>query len=643
MRPLTSRALLGMIWHMNPIRMPHAFCLIQVILFSLGSFALTGLSASFSVANALAVFQPLSFNSGNAILAWHPRYIPLVVVFPFVASGIHIGLLIFTNAVQPSLSDDLHCDATHPLWMRLVGYAGVPLVVSIPFLFLSCLTAFHLYRKSRVGAIETCHTDQDNYIATSTPAPLYEVEEDKGRNRQYRFTAFLPSNTNKFCGTEIYPPQDYILPECTSQHSLPPLDPLTGKAYSPSLEDANGTPLTTMIHGLPSTSRHQSHDKSPHPRNLSPANRANIRKISTESEVSCTMPVFAPSIIPAQQTPTTQVVGPVDPLVGLAITTDESLRTSKTEISSDVGEAHSTRYAITADELKTVSPISNKRTLPVHANFGNGDPPRPEGVAISDTPRSLDSREVEPEISMDQDPSVHTGFSVQYLPRPADNSTLSFPSESTSPGLHHHPSIVSSATLYSTPHSHSERDCYDSPPFTPGSGSTYQAPTTTKDTSISAVLNLGFHNCPTVIEEGRHHSDQKCGLDDDWDDDGYGFDDGPVRTVKSRDPRERLGVYNPTPATATLDMLEERRPKPQRTTHYGSSRRLRAAIWRMVLFQIAFFCVQLLASLSSIIDVIQHKITPFGTQHVALLLAAWGPLFIFGRVPKSVRRLWIQI
>ncbi|KAF8479417.1 hypothetical protein JB92DRAFT_2601407, partial [Gautieria morchelliformis] len=137
---------LGMIWHMDPKLMPHPFCIAQVVSFSLGSFALTGVSASFAVANALAVFRPQSFDTGRAILAWHPRYIPLVILFPLLATVLHASLLIKLNAVQPALADDMHCDITKPMWVRLFGYAGVPLAVSLPFLCLSLITAIRLIR-----------------------------------------------------------------------------------------------------------------------------------------------------------------------------------------------------------------------------------------------------------------------------------------------------------------------------------------------------------------------------------------------------------------------------------------------------------------------------------------------------------------
>jgi len=58
-------------------------------------------------------------------------------------------------------------------------------------------------------------------------------------------------------------------------------------------------------------------------------------------------------------------------------------------------------------------------------------------------------------------------------------------------------------------------------------------------------------------------------------------------------------------------------------------------VWRILLFQMLSSVTQILASLSSLIDIITHRDTPtpFGTQHVALLLAAWAPCIAFGVRP----------
>jgi hypothetical protein len=73
-------------------------------------------------------------------------------------------------------------------------------------------------------------------------------------------------------------------------------------------------------------------------------------------------------------------------------------------------------------------------------------------------------------------------------------------------------------------------------------------------------------------------------------------------------------------------------------------------MWGLIVFQILFFGVICLASLSTIIDVAKNRPpAPFGTQHIGsnltfffcsrlltyslvLMVVGWGPLIVFGRV-----------
>lgn len=64
-------------------------------------------------------------------------------------------------------------------------------------------------------------------------------------------------------------------------------------------------------------------------------------------------------------------------------------------------------------------------------------------------------------------------------------------------------------------------------------------------------------------------------------------------------------------------------------------------LWRVVIFQLFLSLTQIIAAVSSLNDLAMHKSTPssFGTQHVALLLVAWGPCLVFGfDVPWRKRR-----
>lgn len=55
----------------------------------------------------------------------------------------------------------------------------------------------------------------------------------------------------------------------------------------------------------------------------------------------------------------------------------------------------------------------------------------------------------------------------------------------------------------------------------------------------------------------------------------------------------------------------------------------------------AFCAVQILTCISTIVDLATHRSTPtpLGTQHFALLLAAWGPVIVFGQYERIVKSL----
>ncbi|KAJ3782205.1 hypothetical protein GGU10DRAFT_390026 [Lentinula aff. detonsa] len=68
---------------------------------------------------------------------------------------------------------------------------------------------------------------------------------------------------------------------------------------------------------------------------------------------------------------------------------------------------------------------------------------------------------------------------------------------------------------------------------------------------------------------------------------------------------------------------------------------IRPALWHIIVFQLSFTLILVLACISTLIDVISRRTrpTPFGTQHVALLLTAWGPVVVFGSIPSTQRNL----
>ncbi|KAE9397718.1 hypothetical protein BT96DRAFT_63314 [Gymnopus androsaceus JB14] len=120
-----------------------------------------------------------------------------------------------------------------------------------------------------------------------------------------------------------------------------------------------------------------------------------------------------------------------------------------------------------------------------------------------------------------------------------------------------------------------------------------------------------------------------------------------VPVVASSSPfdtaNHRMGVgrpYSTSPFAAT--------PIQVHMNTNSASSTIRSAIWRIIIFQLSFTLILVLASISTLIDVIAHHTqpTPFGTQHVALLLAAWGPVIVFGecfaRFPISIHFVWLS-
>ncbi|THU94726.1 hypothetical protein K435DRAFT_724365 [Dendrothele bispora CBS 962.96] len=67
-------------------------------------------------------------------------------------------------------------------------------------------------------------------------------------------------------------------------------------------------------------------------------------------------------------------------------------------------------------------------------------------------------------------------------------------------------------------------------------------------------------------------------------------------------------------------------------------------LWKMIIFQLSFLLVLLLACISALIDVIAQRDSPspFGTHHIALLLTVWIPVILIGHIPvvRKNLRFW---
>ncbi|KAK7042982.1 hypothetical protein VNI00_008719 [Paramarasmius palmivorus] len=103
----------------------------------IGYLLVTGIASAFTFDS---VFKPED-TKGYAI-PWRPVYTIPVIVFPTCAFLIQIVVVLVFEAAQPT--DDFQCDATNPLWVRFLGYAGFPLVFYLLFFLISLL--WHTWR-----------------------------------------------------------------------------------------------------------------------------------------------------------------------------------------------------------------------------------------------------------------------------------------------------------------------------------------------------------------------------------------------------------------------------------------------------------------------------------------------------------------
>jgi hypothetical protein len=93
-------------------------------------------------------------------LAWDNRYYFPILIFPLACLSISVPVLLKLDAIRPT--DDLHCDASHPIWYvdpqsrictkldlckrrgRFLGYAGFSMLPTIPCFFLSAAAAYRV-------------------------------------------------------------------------------------------------------------------------------------------------------------------------------------------------------------------------------------------------------------------------------------------------------------------------------------------------------------------------------------------------------------------------------------------------------------------------------------------------------------------
>ncbi|KAJ7458174.1 hypothetical protein FB451DRAFT_585331 [Mycena latifolia] len=135
---------LGLVWRMNPASLPKAFCIAQVLITELAVFFLIGVLAAITTATAFYVAKPKQWGQDdNAVLPWRYYYLLPMLLFPLLASAVQVTFVVFFDTFDRA--DGLDCVA-HPLWIRFLGYAGTPFLITVPCLWLSSVSVLRVIR-----------------------------------------------------------------------------------------------------------------------------------------------------------------------------------------------------------------------------------------------------------------------------------------------------------------------------------------------------------------------------------------------------------------------------------------------------------------------------------------------------------------
>ncbi|KAK2461038.1 hypothetical protein APHAL10511_006979 [Amanita phalloides] len=231
---------LGIIWKMDPYEMPRGFCIAQTIVIASAAYIMAGVSSAFSGSLSLTVLSPRGWaNVGEAVLQWRPIFSIPVIIFPTIATAVHVTLLVKLDAVQPT--NDMHCDASHPEWVRFFGYAAMPFVMGIPCTILAILSLIDLQRTSQnvhrmqraygIGLISSSSGTAGRELTFKSWKPAFSRSETS--DIDHHRPPSPPGVQSKFC----------FLFSCRTdqiQRPPPPVSPTRNK-YTPSVSMAMPT------------------------------------------------------------------------------------------------------------------------------------------------------------------------------------------------------------------------------------------------------------------------------------------------------------------------------------------------------------------------------------------------------------------
>ncbi|KZP07385.1 hypothetical protein FIBSPDRAFT_841265 [Athelia psychrophila] len=247
---------LGMIYHMDPYKMPRYFCLAQIFTISFSALLLTGVCLTIILAVATKIIFPCPISaSPQPTLRWKWVYLVPLLVIPVTFASAQLALVIKYDAYSPS--DNMHCDVTGPhLWLALLGYAGTPAFESLPCFAINIAAVFRVRNMYK--------SDQHTGAESKSNSPE-SLQKDAGQNQTHSPTTNEPRPASSLYSSPhisrsfldhdletptLTPPS----PAVVSPHSS--VFPKVGRTSpTPQFRSAVSPPSPTLRHSFSSNSR----------------------------------------------------------------------------------------------------------------------------------------------------------------------------------------------------------------------------------------------------------------------------------------------------------------------------------------------------------------------------------------------------
>ncbi|KZP03136.1 hypothetical protein FIBSPDRAFT_693472, partial [Athelia psychrophila] len=119
---------LGTIWKMDPSNFPLSFCLMQMVVRNLMALVIINICGVYHIATIRSALWP---QHGKRGIQWDNTYLLLFVALPIASTALQMGFAIKYGAYKQAGFDGIACMITEPLWPRLLGYGGLPLILAV--------------------------------------------------------------------------------------------------------------------------------------------------------------------------------------------------------------------------------------------------------------------------------------------------------------------------------------------------------------------------------------------------------------------------------------------------------------------------------------------------------------------------------